>query len=95
MRSEHRAQDNSSQTDGRLQLRFTRKLRHRPEKVWQAKAGQRPDHVLAAWFPTEITGDRAPGAALRFTFRPWRGPEYRRPDAKLRAAVAAQDMLGQ
>jgi uncharacterized protein YndB with AHSA1/START domain len=56
---------------GRLQLRFTRKLRHRPEKVWQALT--EPDH-LAAWFPTEIAGDRASGAALRFTFRHGEGP---------------------
>lgn len=56
---------------GRLQLRFTRKLRHPPEKVWRALT--EPAH-LAAWFPTEIAGERATGAALRFTFRHGEGP---------------------
>jgi len=58
-------------TGGRVQLRFTRKLRHPPEKVWRALT--EPAH-LAAWFPTEIAGERATGAALRFTFRHGEGP---------------------
>jgi uncharacterized protein YndB with AHSA1/START domain len=51
--------------DGRWQLRFTRELRHPPEKVWRAIT--QPEH-LAHWFPTTIEGDRAPGARLRFSF---------------------------
>jgi uncharacterized protein YndB with AHSA1/START domain len=51
--------------DGRWQLRFTRHLRHAPEKVWRAIT--EPEH-LAFWFPTTIEGDRAAGASLRFTF---------------------------
>ena len=50
----------------RWQLQFTRKLPHPPEKVWRALT--EPEH-LAAWFPTEIEGRRAAGAALRFVFR--------------------------
>jgi uncharacterized protein YndB with AHSA1/START domain len=52
--------------DGRLQLHFTRRLPHRPEKVWRALT--EPEH-LAAWFPTAIEGERAAGARLRFVFR--------------------------
>ena len=50
----------------RWQLQFTRKLPHPPDKVWRALT--EPEH-LAAWFPTEIEGRRAAGAALRFVFR--------------------------
>jgi uncharacterized protein YndB with AHSA1/START domain len=50
----------------RWQLQFTRKLPHTREKVWRALT--EPEH-LAAWFPTDIEGERAPGAALRFVFR--------------------------
>ncbi|MCW2567279.1 MAG: hypothetical protein JWN54_1376, partial [Mycobacterium sp.] len=42
---------------GRWQLRFTRRLPHPPQKVWRALT--EPEH-LAAWFPTEIRGDRRP-----------------------------------
>jgi len=57
--------------DDRWQLRFTRRLPHRPEKVWRALT--EPEH-LAAWFPTDIEGKRAAGAALRFVFRNGEGP---------------------
>jgi uncharacterized protein YndB with AHSA1/START domain len=50
---------------GRSRLRFTRKLPHTREKVWTALT--EPEH-LAAWFPTTIEGERAPGARLRFSF---------------------------
>jgi uncharacterized protein YndB with AHSA1/START domain len=50
---------------GRWQLRFTRTLPHPMEKVWRAIT--EPEH-LAAWFPTTIEGERAPGARLRFGF---------------------------
>jgi uncharacterized protein YndB with AHSA1/START domain len=49
--------------DGRHQLTFTRTLRHPPEKVWRALT--EPEH-LAAWFPQEVRGGWAVGAALRF-----------------------------
>jgi|SRR5579859_6991480 len=58
-------------TGDQLQLRFTRKLRHSPEKVWRALT--EPAH-LAAWFPTDIVGERAAGAALRFSFRNGEAP---------------------
>ena len=51
--------------DGRWRLRFSRTLRHPPEKVWRAIT--EPEH-LAHWFPTTIEGERAPGARLRFSF---------------------------
>jgi uncharacterized protein YndB with AHSA1/START domain len=40
--------------------------------VWRALT--EPEH-LRNWFPTDIHGDRATGAALRFTFRQGEGPE--------------------
>jgi uncharacterized protein YndB with AHSA1/START domain len=57
--------------DGRWQLRFTRRLPHPPEKVWRALT--EPEH-LAAWFPTDIEGERRAGAPLRFVFREGEGP---------------------
>jgi uncharacterized protein YndB with AHSA1/START domain len=57
--------------DGRWQLRFTRHLPHPPEKVWRALT--EPEH-LAAWFPTEIHGDRRAGAILAFVFPAGEGP---------------------
>lgn len=59
------------QHDGRWQLRFTRRLAHPPEKVWRALT--EPEH-LTAWFPTDIEGERAAGAPLRFVFRHGEGP---------------------
>src|SRR3954469_4980571 len=59
--------------DGRWELRFTRTLPHPPEKVWRALT--EPEH-LAAWFPTEIIGERADGAPLRFEFRDGEGPGF-------------------
>ena len=52
--------------DGRLVLRYTRRLPHQPHKVWSALT--EPEH-LEAWFPTTIEGDRAAGARLHFSFR--------------------------
>ena len=46
-------------------LRFERLLRHPRERVWRALT--EPDY-LRVWFPTDIVGDRTPGAALRFPF---------------------------
>jgi uncharacterized protein YndB with AHSA1/START domain len=59
------------QSGGRWQLHFTRRLPHPPEKVWRALT--EPEH-LAAWFPTDIEGERMTGAALRFVFRSGEGP---------------------
>lgn len=58
--------------DGRWELTFVRRLAHPAEKVWRALT--EPEH-LAAWFPTDIEGDRAPGARLRFVFRNGEGPD--------------------
>jgi uncharacterized protein YndB with AHSA1/START domain len=54
------------QSDGAWRLRCTRTLPHPREKVWRALT--EPEH-LEAWFPTTIEGERAPGAALRFSHR--------------------------
>jgi uncharacterized protein YndB with AHSA1/START domain len=59
------------QVAGRWRLRFVRTLAHPPEKVWRALT--EPEH-LAVWFPTEIHGERAAGAALRFVFAGNEGP---------------------
>lgn len=59
------------QHDGRWRLRFTRRFPHPPEKVWRALT--EPEH-LAAWFPTDIEGERRTGAPLRFVFRGGEGP---------------------
>jgi len=59
------------QSGDRWQLRFTRTLSHPPEKVWRALT--EPER-LAAWFPTDIEGERGPGAPLRFVFRNGEGP---------------------
>lgn len=50
---------------GKWQLRFVRRLRHAPEKVWRALV--EPEH-LAAWMPARMEGERRAGAALRFVF---------------------------
>ena len=55
------------------QLTFTRTLAHPPEKVWRALT--EPEQ-LTAWFPTEIIGDRADGATLRFEFRNGEGAGF-------------------
>jgi len=61
------------QIEGKWQLRFTRKLGHRPEKVWRALT--EPDH-LVAWFPQDIEGERRLGARLRFVYRSGQGPDF-------------------
>jgi uncharacterized protein YndB with AHSA1/START domain len=57
--------------DGHHRLTFTRTLAHPPERVWRALT--EPEH-LTSWFPTDIEGDRAAGAKLRFVFRAGEGP---------------------
>jgi uncharacterized protein YndB with AHSA1/START domain len=59
--------------DGRWQLRFTRSLRHPPDKVWRALT--EPEH-LAAWFPTTIEGQRQAGAHLTFAFPEGQAPSF-------------------
>jgi len=58
---------------GTAQLRYTRTFRHPPEKVWRALT--EPEH-LREWFPTDIEGERATGARLRFVFRQNEGPDF-------------------
>jgi uncharacterized protein YndB with AHSA1/START domain len=47
------------------ELRFTRRLAHRPERVWRALT-EADD--LAAWFPTTVEGPIEDGGKLRFAF---------------------------
>ena len=51
--------------DGRPELVLRRRLAHPPQEVWEALTDP---GLLAAWFPTTIDGERAPGAALTFRF---------------------------
>jgi uncharacterized protein YndB with AHSA1/START domain len=55
----------------RWQLRYERRLPHPREKVWRALT--EPEH-LAVWFPSDVEGERAAGAPLRFVFRNGEGP---------------------
>ncbi|MDC3988815.1 SRPBCC domain-containing protein [Polyangium jinanense] len=48
-----------------VELRFERRLAHRPEKVWRALT---ESQELAHWFPARIEGAREVGAELRFFF---------------------------
>jgi uncharacterized protein YndB with AHSA1/START domain len=59
--------------DGRWQLRFSRRLAHPLDTVWQAIT--QPEH-LARWFPTTIEGERAAGAPLRFSFPGGEAPPF-------------------
>jgi uncharacterized protein YndB with AHSA1/START domain len=68
-----RAQGDLEEVDGRWRLRFTRRLPHPPERVWRALT--EPEH-LRAWFPTDVIGERVPGARLRFEFRQGEGPAF-------------------
>jgi uncharacterized protein YndB with AHSA1/START domain len=54
-------------------LRFRRRLSHPRDKVWRALT---EDEHLEAWFPTTMEGARAPGAALRFSFRRSEGAPF-------------------
>ncbi|MFD9738788.1 SRPBCC family protein [Umezawaea sp. NPDC059074] len=51
--------------DGKPVLRFERRLRHSPDRVWRAIS---TPEGLAAWFPASVELELAPGAPMRFTF---------------------------
>lgn len=51
--------------DGRPVLRFERRLRHAPAKVWRAVSDPAE---MAHWFPTHVEAELRPGAPMRFTF---------------------------
>ncbi len=48
-------------------LRFVRRLRHRPERVWRALTES--EH-LRSWMPCDVVGERAAGARLQLPFWP-------------------------
>jgi uncharacterized protein YndB with AHSA1/START domain len=49
--------------DGNAALRFERRYRHPVERVWRAISDPTE---MARWFPSNVEGDRAVGAELRF-----------------------------
>jgi uncharacterized protein YndB with AHSA1/START domain len=49
--------------DGKVAVRFERRLAHPPERVWRAITDAED---LAAWFPDTIEGEFAPDAEVRF-----------------------------
>jgi uncharacterized protein YndB with AHSA1/START domain len=51
--------------EGKPAVRFTRRLRHPVERVWEAVT--RPEE-LASWFPARVEGDLETGGRLRFRF---------------------------
>ena len=51
--------------NGEPTLRFERRLRHAPAKVWRAVTDPAE---LRHWFPAAVEGELRPGAPLRFTF---------------------------
>jgi uncharacterized protein YndB with AHSA1/START domain len=51
--------------DGQPVLRFERRLRHSPAKVWRAVSDPAE---MAHWFPAAVEAAPRPGAPMRFTF---------------------------
>lgn len=51
--------------DGQPVLRFERRLRHSPAKVWRAVSDPAE---MGHWFPTAVEAELRPGAPMRFTF---------------------------
>ena len=49
--------------DGRTALRFERRFSHPIDRVWRAITA--PEE-MRRWFPSEVIGERSPGAPLRF-----------------------------
>ena len=52
---------------GRYGLRYERRLRHAPEKVWRALT---ESESLRHWMPADMIGERRTGAELTFPFWP-------------------------
>jgi uncharacterized protein YndB with AHSA1/START domain len=51
--------------DGKPVLRFERRLRHSPAKVWRAVS---EPAEMAHWFPAKVETELRPGAPMRFVF---------------------------
>ncbi len=54
-----------STINGEPTLRFERRLRHSPKKVWRAVSDPAE---MAHWFPAAVEAELRPGAPMRFTF---------------------------
>lgn len=54
-------------TDGRVRLRYVRRLAHPAERVWRALT---ESDQLRHWFPCDIIGERTAGATLELPFWP-------------------------
>ncbi len=57
----------------RYGLRYERRLRHPPEKVWRALT---ESESLRHWMPADILGERRIGAVLTFPFWPAHAERY-------------------
>ena len=59
--------------DGKVGVRFERRLAHAPERVWRAITER---DELAKWFPArpELDGERRVGAKLRFVYPGYEAP---------------------
>jgi uncharacterized protein YndB with AHSA1/START domain len=60
--------------EGHWTLRFERRLRHPPEKVWRALTES--EH-LQHWMPADIVGERRAGAPIELPFWPAQVERYR------------------
>jgi uncharacterized protein YndB with AHSA1/START domain len=54
-----------STINGKPTLRFERRLRHAPAKVWRAVSDPAE---MKHWFPAAVEAEQRPGAPMRFTF---------------------------
>lgn len=59
--------------DGRVGLRYVRRLAHPPERVWRALT---ESNQLRHWFPCDIVGERTAGAELKLPFWPDHVEDY-------------------
>lgn len=69
-------------------LRFVRRFRHAPEKVWRALTES--EH-LRSWMPCDIVGERAEGAAIELPFWPEVVKKYDMDDSVLSGVIRVWD----
>lgn len=74
--------------DGKVGLRYERRLRHAPEKVWAALT---ESEQLAQWLPCDIVGERREGAALTMPFWPEVVAKYSIEDPVLSGEIRVWD----
>ena len=74
--------------DGRLAVRYQRRLAHPPEKVWRALTES--EH-LQHWMPCDIVGERRAGAAIELAFWPTAVERYEIEDPVLHGEIRVWD----